>query len=162
MLFSLTSLTLQQGMTPRRHTLSIAEQAASPRLANRLNISEGESVIKLVRVRLMDDKPFVVETTYLPSPLFPDFLSFFTDQIPLYDLMATRYHHVVVRAEDIIEPVLIRPNEARIFEVPIGSLAFLIQRLAYDSQDRPLESTKSVFRGDLVNFSNETIKEYYE
>jgi GntR family transcriptional regulator len=80
--FSLTNLALQKGMTPARHTLSIAEQAASPRLANRLNISEEESVIKLVRVRLMDDKPFAVETTYLPSPLFPDFLALFTDQIP--------------------------------------------------------------------------------
>jgi len=161
-LFSLTKLTLERGMTPARHTLSIAEQAASPRLANRLNIAEGESVIRLVRVRLMDGKPFAVETTYLPSPLFPDFLALFTDQVPLYDLLAKRYHHVVVRAEDIIEPVLIRSNEAQIFEIPVGSLAFLIQRLAFDSQNRPLESTKSVFRGDLVNFSIETIKEEYD
>jgi GntR family transcriptional regulator len=161
-LFSLTDLTLQQGMTPARHTLSIVEQAASLRLANRLNIAKGESVIKLVRIRLMDSKPFIVETTYLPSPLFPDFLALFTDQIPLYDLLAKHYHHQVVRAEDIIEPVLIRPNEARIFEIPIGSLAFLIQRVAFDAQNRPLESTKSVFRGDLVNFSIETIKEEYE
>jgi GntR family transcriptional regulator len=161
-LFSLTDLTLQRGMTPVRHTLSIAEQAASPRLANRLNISEGESVIKLVRVRLMDDKPFAVETTYLPSPLFPDFLALFTDQIPLYDLLAKHYQHQVVRAEDMLEPVLIRSYEARLFEIPVGSLAFLIQRLAYDSQDRPIESTKSVFRGDLVNFAIETKKEDYE
>ena len=154
-LFSLTNLTLQQGMTPARHTLSIAEQAASQRLAKRLDIAEGESVIKLVRVRLIDGKPFAVETTYLPSPLFPDFLAVFTDQIPLYDILAEHYHHGVVRAEDIIEPVLIRPNEARIFEIPVGSLAFLFQRLAYDALGRPVESTKSVFRGDLVNFSVE-------
>ncbi len=161
-LFSLTSLTLQQGMIPARHTLSIAEQVASPRLANRLKIAEKDSVIKLVRVRLIDGKPFAVETTYLPSPLFPDFLAVFTDQIPLYDLLAKHYDHEVVRAEDIIEPVLIRSNEARIFEIPVGSLAFLFQRLAYDAQDRPLESTKSVFRGDLVNFSIEMIKEENE
>jgi GntR family transcriptional regulator len=160
--FSLTNLALQKGMTPARHTLSIAEQAASPRLAKRLNISEEEPVIKLVRVRLIDDKPFAVETTYLPSPHFPDFLRVFTDQVPLYDLMAKHYHCEVVRAEDIIEPVLIRPNEARIFEIPVGSLAFLFQRLAYDSLGRPVESTKGVFRGDLVNFSIELIKEDYE
>jgi len=161
-IFSLTSLTLQQGMTPARRTLSIAEQSPSPRLANRLNIAREEKVIKLVRVRLMDGNPFVVETTYLPSPLFPDFLALYTDQVALYDLLAKHYHHEVVRAEDIIEPVLIRPNEARIFEIPIGSLAFLIQRVAFNPQHRPLESTKSVFRGDLVNFSIETIKEVYE
>jgi GntR family transcriptional regulator len=149
-------------MTPTRHTLSIAEQAASPRLAKRLNISEGESVIRLVRIRLLDDKPFAVETTYLPSPLFPDFLRVFTDQVSLYELMARHYHCDVVRAEDMIEPVLIRPNEARIFEIPVGSLAFLIQRLAFDAENRPLESTKSVFRGDLVNFSIELKKEEHE
>lgn len=160
--FSLTNLALQQGMTPTRRTLSIVEQAASPRLANRLNISKEDSVIKLVRVRLLDGKPLAVETTYLPSPLFPDFQRVFTDQAALYDLMAKHYHHQVVRAEDTLEPVLIRTNEARIFEIPVGSLAFLIQRLAFDAQNRPLESTKSVFRGDLVNFSIESIREDYE
>jgi GntR family transcriptional regulator len=161
-LFSLTHLTLQQGMTPARRTLSIAEQSPNPRLADSLDIGMEDTVFKLVRMRLMDDNPVAVETTYLPSQLFPDFFAIYSDQVSLYDLLAEHYHQEAVRAEDVVTPVLIRPNDARLFEIPVGSLAILIQRLAFNPQNRPIESTKTVFRGDLVSFSIESIKESNE
>jgi GntR family transcriptional regulator len=119
-------------------------------------------VIKLVRLRLMDGSPVAVETTYLPSSLFPDFFALYTDQTPLYELLAKSYDQEVVRAEDVVEPVLIRANEARLFEIPVGSLAILIHRLAFNQQNRPIESTKSVFRGDLISFSIESTRERHE
>lgn len=161
-LFSLTNLTLEKGMMPVRKTLLIAEQSATPRLAQRLNISPDSNVIKLVRLRSMDNIPIVVETTFLPAPLFPNFISIYSDHISLYELIATHYGQEVVRAQDLIYPVLVRSYEASLLEVPTGAMAFLFQRLAYNAEGQPLESTKSIIRSDLICISVEHVKDTYE
>lgn len=158
-LFSLTELTLERGMTPTRQTLQIAEQPASLRLAQRLNLEAETKVIKLVRLRLMDNIPLVIETTFLPSAVFPNFLSVYTDHIPLYELLSKYYQQEVVRAQDLIHPILLRSYEANMLGVPAGALAFLFQRLAFNAAGQPLESTKSIVRSDLICISVEHIRE---
>jgi len=160
-LFSLTELTLEKGMTPKRQTLQITEQTASPRLAQRLNIEAEPKVIKLVRLRFMDNIPLVIETTFLPSSVFPNFLSVYTDHIPLYELLSMHYHQEVVQAQDLIHPILLRSYEANLLGVPTGALAFLFQRLAFNPSGQPLESTKSIVRSDIICISVEHNREKY-
>jgi len=152
-LFSLTEYTREQGKTANRKTLELTEMTANPRLASCLHIPEKAHVARLVRIRLMDNLPIALETTYLPMHLFSNFLSDYNERIPLYELLEQLYQQPVVRAEDIFEPVLINPFEAKMLEMPVGSLGILVERTSYNPQDIPLEFTKSIFRGDLCRFS---------
>lgn len=157
-LYSLTNLTLEKGMIPGRRTLQISEMEATPRLAERLKIDPSSKVIKLVRLRLMNDIPLGLDTTFLPSPLFPNFIARYEENISLYEMMEKYYGQNIARAQDLISPILLRSTEANLLEVPSGSLAFLFQRLAYNKTDQPLESTKSVIRSDLFCISIEFLR----
>jgi GntR family transcriptional regulator len=157
-LFSLTEYTREQGKVANRQTLELTEMAASSRQASHLKIPEKTHIARLVRTRLMDNLPFALETTYLPMYLFPNFLNDYQEHIPLYELLEQIYMQEVVRAEDIFEPVLINPFEARVLEIPVGSLGILVERISYNREEKPLEFTKSIFRGDLCSFSINILK----
>jgi GntR family transcriptional regulator len=151
-LFSLTDYTREQGKAANRQTLELTEMTANSRLASCLNITEKALVARLVRIRLMDNLPIALETTYLPMYLFPNFLNEYSEYIPLYELLVKLYNQEVVRAEDIFEPILINPFEAKVLEIPVGSLGILVERTSYSPKEQPLEFTKSIFRGDLCSF----------
>ncbi len=154
-LFSLTEFTKEQGMHPARVTIEINETKASRAVARHLHLAPGERVAKLTRVRLMDKLPVAVETSYLTMALLPGFLNRYNDQIALYELLENEYGQEIVHARDILEAVLINPFELQVLEVPVGSMGIILERTGYTKEGRPLEYTKTVFRGDLCSFSIE-------
>ncbi len=158
-LFSLTTFTRESGMRPARETLEISEQTASASISKHLGLPPGSRVIHLVRLRLMDKIPVAIDTSFLPKELFPDLMTVYNDQLSLYEVMASRYHHEVVKAHDILGPVLIKPDEASALEVPVGTIGVIVERTGLDAAGIPLEFTKMVFRGDLCNFSIDYSKE---
>jgi GntR family transcriptional regulator len=158
-MFSLTTFTKESGMCPARKTLEMIEMPASPSICTHLSINPGARVIRLVRLRLMDHIPVSFETSYLPMQLFPDLISTYNDQLSLYDVMLERYGHEVVKAQDILAPILIKPTEADALEIPVGTLGVIVERTGLDIQNTPLEFTKMIFRGDLCNFTIDYSKE---
>ena len=65
-MFSLTAYTKESGMRPTRRILEMSEQVASPSTAKMLQLSARSRVIRLVRLRLVDQVPAAVDTSYLP------------------------------------------------------------------------------------------------
>jgi GntR family transcriptional regulator, N-acetylglucosamine utilization regulator len=158
-LFSLTTFTRESGMRPARETLEISELTASASIAKHLGLPPGSRVIHLVRLRLMDKVPVAIDTSFLPKEFFPDLITVYNDQLSLYEVMASRYDHEVVKAHDILGPVLIKPDEANALEVPVGTIGVIVERTGLDAAGVPLEFTKMIFRGDLCNFSIDYSKE---
>ncbi len=161
-MFSLTTFTKESGMRPTREVLEMSEVVASPSICKHLALSPSARVIHLVRLRLMDKIPVAVDTSFLPMELFPDLISVYNDQLSLYEVMVSRYGREVVKAHDILSPVLIRPAEAVALQIPSGTIGIVVERTGFDAKDNPLEFTKMVFRGDLCNFSIEYTKESYD
>jgi GntR family transcriptional regulator len=64
---------------------------------------------------------------------------------------------LVTRAKETFEPVLIRDYESRYLRVPEGYPALLLDRIAYDSQGRPVEFCRSIVRGDRCRFYTELL-----
>jgi len=152
-LFSLTTLTLDKGMQPSRKILELTRISAGRTVAKRLNLSIGDLVAKLVRLRLMNDMPVVIDTSYIPLSVFPGLMSEYKEGDSLYELMTQKYESGPVRAHDVLETILINSFESEVLRVPVGSPAILIERVAYDQADTPVEFAKSVFRGDVSRFS---------
>ena len=158
-MFSLTSFTEESGMRPARKILEMSEHAATPAVAQVLRLPARARAIRLVRLRLVDQMPVAVDTSYLPVKPFPDLIHVYRDGLSLYELMDQRYRHRIVKAHDSLEPTLIQPFESRVLEVPSGTLGISVERIGYDAHDRPFEFTTMVFRGDLCTFSIDYVKE---
>jgi len=158
-MFSLTAYTEETGMRPARKILEMSEQIASPSVAKTLRLTARARVIRLVRLRLVDRTPVAIDTSFLPWKPLRDFIHMYQEGESLYEFMSAHYGVEIVRTHDVLEPVLIKPFESRALEVPMGTLGVMIQRVAYDDGDRPLELTTMTFRGDACSFSIDYEKE---
>ncbi len=158
-MFSLTAYTEESGMMPARKILEMSEHSASPAIAKILRLPARARVVRLVRLRLVDHTPVAVDTSYLPWKPLHDLIHVYRDGLSLYEVMTEQYGLAVVKAHDTLEPTLIKPLEAQALEVPPGTLGVKVERVGYDSGDKPLEYTIMIFRGDVCSFSIDYAKE---
>lgn len=158
-LYSLTTVARERGMEPSRECLELKAMRATDNIAQNLHIELGDSVAKVVRLRMIDQTPLAVDTSYVPLAIFPGILEDDLNQHALYDLMTNKYQVEPIRAREYLEPTLINDYESRILQVPVGSPAMLLARVAYGANDVPLEFNKSVIRGDMCRFYVDMLKE---
>ena len=158
-LYSITTAAQKSGMASTSQTLELKVIPATANIARELRIAQNEDIAKLVRLRLIDGQPLAVDTSYMPLVLFPTIMDMDFDQVSLYEFMANDYGIEPIRAREFLEPVLINEFEAQILEVPQGSPAMLIERIAYGTGDIPVEFNKGVIRGDRCRFSVDMLKQ---
>src|SRR5699024_3285496 len=122
-----------RGRTPGSRVVAADEVPAGPTVAADLGIDSETAVIRLVRLRLADDDPMCLETTYLTSSAVPGILT--------EDLTASLYERLgaagirPVRAEQVVKAVLLTSFEAGILSVPPASAALHIERVSFDQRD---------------------------
>ncbi len=151
-LLGFTDRMLQAGHRPSSRLIKIQDMPATDRVSRPLRLAAGMHVIKLVRLRLADDEPFMIETTFLPYHLFPDLASHDLEHQSLYHVMAKGYGVQVVEADEIIEPVTLTAYEAELLETEANRLALLVEGTIYTHNRQPIEFTKSIVRGDKARY----------
>jgi GntR family transcriptional regulator len=139
---------IQRGMRPGSRMLGVRSVAAPADLADLLDCAVGQPLIELRRLRLADDEPMALETVYLSAERFPALLEADLTDRSLYSWLGERYGVELAHARQTIEATVLGPEEARLLEVPVGTPAFRLERVSYDRRDRPVESVRSLYRGD--------------
>jgi GntR family transcriptional regulator len=130
------------GLEAGARVLAAFERAAAPG-----EEELGGRVYRIERVRLADGQPVALERTSFAAGAFPGLL----DQPlegSLYELFRARYDEAPVRAVERLEPALARADEAAALEVEPGSPLLLVERRAFGRDDRLLELSRDLFRGD--------------
>jgi GntR family transcriptional regulator len=135
--------------------ISVKTIPASEALASELGVAEGDEVVEVRRVKLMDNQPFFITASYVPKSLAPDLEEADMSTGSLADLLASRYGLAIGKSRGWFEPVLVAEYEASLLGVERGSPAMLHQRTRYGSDDRPVVLTKNVVRGDMAKISFE-------
>ena len=95
----------RRGMAPSSTTLSLTRQLAGPRLARFLNVSPGDEIVVVKRLRLADGVSMAIETLHIPAGVVPgveprDLEGSF------YELLRTRYGVEIATATQTIEPTV--------------------------------------------------------
>ncbi|HUH08242.1 MAG TPA: GntR family transcriptional regulator [Egibacteraceae bacterium] len=138
----------RRGLTPSSVTLATQEVVAGARLGRRLEISPGDMILKIVRLRLADQQTMAIETLYVPRALVPDLSGADLAERSFYDLLAERYGIRVGSAFQTIEPTVTNAEESAALRVPLHSPAFLFERTTRSLDGQVLEFVRSVYRGD--------------
>ena len=144
----------RRGMVPSSTTLSLTRQLAGPRLGRFLNVSPGDEVVVVKRLRLADGVSMAIETLHIPEALAPG-LTPESLNGSLYELLQERYGIVVASGTQAIEPTVTNEEESAALGVPLHSPAFLFERTSRDPQDRTIEFVQSVYRGDRYRIVTE-------
>lgn len=129
-------------------TVDYRATVAGPRLGRRLQISPGETVLRITRLRMVGGDPMCVERLHLPQAVVPGLTAADLETGSFYQLLGHRYGIVPTAAAQTIEPTVVDDAEAELLAVPLHAPALLFERTTSDAEGRVVEYTQSLYRGD--------------
>ena len=141
----------ERGARPRSEILAVSRVRADPQVAAALALPTGEQVACVERLRFADDAPIAHETAFLPGRL-PRLRAELERHGSLYRTLREVYGIEIDAAEDSVETALASPLHAGLLGCDTGLPMLLVCRTAWDRAGRPVEFTRSVFRGDRFRF----------
>lgn len=140
------------GQAVSTRVLDLRVTAASGEVAEALKLAEGERVIELRRLRLLDGEPVVVVISYIPERLCPSLIDEdFTTQ-PLYYVLSEKYGLAIAEGMRTIESINAPPDLAQLLEVPPGAALSLLKSIGWLADGTPLEYYIAWHRGDRSRF----------
>jgi len=150
-LTSFTEDMRERGFTPGSKLISFEIIPASREIADRLKLNENTPVYEIKRVRLADNVPMALETTYLPANLVKGLTEDIINQ-SLYQYIEEKLNLVIHEATQQIEASNAKDQELRLLEIEKGSPVLLILRTSILKDGIPFEFVKSVYRADRYKF----------
>ncbi len=108
--------------------------------------------VLLSRLRLSDGMPLAIEEAYIRHQICPGILEYDFSKESLYNVLATHYKTILVRAEQTMEASLATPKEAELLQIDSPSPVLRIDRLTYNEHNMLIEYVKSTYRGDRYKF----------
>ncbi len=138
----------RRGLAVSVKVLAQVIMPADDHTASELQLAAGAPVVKLVRLRFVDDKPFDIATNYLPAQLFPGLErdDFVTQS--LYSLMRTKYGIQLDHGVRLAEAAPCSAEEARLLRIKSSVPLLVVHSTMYDVDGRPVEHGTAKQRGD--------------
>lgn len=151
-LSKLTSFTedmRDRGLEPGAKVISKELITVEDQLSDKLMLDDEEKVFMLRRIRLADNEPLAIETSYLRSKFCPGIEEFNFHDRSLYNTLKSEFGVNLGRAEQSVEANLASKFEADVLGVEKGSPMLTTERLTFLTDgETPIELARSTYRGD--------------
>ncbi len=124
---------------PDSKVIGLTRASANKLEQSRLKLTAKDKVIRIKRVRFLNDKPVIVEHISLAVKVFGDFLK--KEEIPntLYELYESQYDVKVLKAVERLKAVKLKKDDAALLGMKAGAPVLEIDRLATALDTRPVE-----------------------
>jgi GntR family transcriptional regulator len=146
-----------RGVPIRTQVLEQSVVPASRLIAPELQLVVGNPVIKLVRLRYVEDEPLLLSTTYLPYRSFPGLEHEDLSNTSLYALLREKYGIQLGYGTRLLEAVACSEEEARLLHIKPGAPLMVINGTMYDSEGHPVETGSARLRGDRSQIEIEVV-----
>jgi DNA-binding GntR family transcriptional regulator len=120
-------------------------------LDEKLDISPDKHIIYIKRLRLLDNKPFLLQETYVPYHICPLLLEDDISQNSLFDIFEKSYGIKITRAKNYMDLAHLDFNEGRLLNAPEGSAVVLHEQYFY-SGDTLIIYTRSIKIPESLHF----------
>ena len=131
-----------QGMKPTTRTVDSGFAKAAGSIAKFFDAAVGSKLVKLVRLRYLDDVPLCLETTYDRDI-----------NGSLYATLRQEFHRAPAQGHKTFEVCYASQNEAFLLNVERGQALILITDYVYDTDGRPLHVSKRIQRTDRAKYT---------
>jgi len=128
----------------------VAASIAGKEVMEHLQVSAGEVLFFMCRLRLASDLPVILERRWVPRRLCPN-LSRSDLRGSLYKLWSEKYQWRVAEANQTIRVINLVGSDARLLEVASGTACFLVSAVGF-SGERPVWWERTIYRGDAYEF----------
>lgn len=151
----MTSFTEQAavtGLSAGTQLLHAGREWAEEAVAQRLGVEPGAQVYCIERLRLVNDVPMAIETSYLAAARFSGLIGHLRRTDSLYRVLEEVYATTPVTAEETIETAAASPREAQLLQTDTGAPILMLSRHTLDADGEPIEWVRSWYRGDRYRF----------
>ena len=149
-LASFTEQVRASGFAPSAEVLSAQRTPATVELAEQLNLRPRSPLYRFERLRLADNWPIAVETSWLPAARFPGLIRLIRVHPSLHEILADHFATRIVDVEESIETAPATPREAGPLQVDTGTPMLVVSRQNFDETGAVVEYGRTWFRGDRV------------
>ncbi|NEQ54319.1 MAG: phosphonate metabolism transcriptional regulator PhnF [Leptolyngbya sp. SIO3F4] len=139
-----------QSLAPTREVLRIVDIKADPKLAQKLEIDLGASVILLERLYLVDELPIDVSSSHFPGQRFPELITHCETYNSISQMLLKEYKCDHIRRSTRISARMARPRDARLLKMPANSPILLSESINVDQNGTVIEYGVTRFRGDRM------------
>jgi GntR family transcriptional regulator len=145
--YSTITRVLEQGIIP-----------ANPKVAGYLKLKPMTPVIRIVRLRFIEDDPIVLVTSYLPYELCREVVDADLTRQSLYAYLEHQCGLTIGRGRRSIDAVSANESESELLGIDVGSPLLLIDSISYLNDGTPVEYFHGLFRGDRLRFEAEIVE----
>lgn len=139
------------GRLPKTKVLVFKRERANAEVEKHLELTRGQDVFKLVRLRYADDLPNVFVESYIPCTLYPGLDSFDFNESSLYAAMDT-CGNPVMTARRRLEVIKADGAAAALLDVEAGDPLLLFHTVARDANGTAVEYSVATYRGESNSF----------
>lgn len=150
--YSFTEQTKASGKIPKTIILEFEIVEANKYFANKLQVSLGDPLYKIKRLRLANDEPMMLERTYLSVKKFWNLTKELLETKPLYDLFAQDYNQTIHIADEEFYASIVRNKDMQYLAIEKNAAVLNITRTTYNIQNEVIEYTLSVARADQFRY----------
>lgn len=152
-LLGFTEAIMRRGGTVTSRVLEQAVIQPPPRVVAGLNLHSADRVLKIMRLRLSQGVPLLLETSYLPYGLCAGLEDADLATHSLYTVLREDYGVVLEHAAQTLEATIANSFEADLFGIERGAPMILLEGVATDRDNRPIEYVKAIYRADRFKFA---------
>lgn len=147
---SFTATALANGRRPENRLIDARIAEAPLEISRPLLLPIGAEVIVLSRLRLLDGRPVVIQTDWLPAARVPGLLEldWSTGNRSLYGELRERYHLRPVRGQNTLSARLATTEEAKRLEMRPPAAVLTVDQIAFDTRNRAVNLTTLVHHPD--------------
>lgn len=155
-LMELTSFSedlIKRGIRPGQIIRDINTVVPPASILQRMELAPGTPMLRLERIRLGNDAPIGLQTSYLS--LGPDQTITRAEMEAagsLYRLIQEKFHIIPSEADETLEVTIATKEEAELLQIEEGAPLLLSERVLFAQNRKPVEYVKILYRGDRYRY----------
>ena len=154
-LTSFTDAMGQEGHIPGTQMLEMISENPTVSICKYLEVETTETVLKIRRLRLVDNLPFSIATSYLPYERVKALREEDLAMYSLYSLLKEKCGIILAKNRATLEVTVADYAEAALLNIKPKDPMFLMKGTLSDDNDQVIEYFKAIYRGDRLKFITE-------
>lgn len=151
-IMSFSETVRRNGLTPSTQILEFSRKAVTADIAAILDISEGELIYHVRRLRLADDKPIAIEEVFIPEKYCRG-LERFDLKDSLYKLLREEYSYTFTYIDSITEAATPSKEEKGLLKIQPSTPVLRVSGTTHIENDIKLFHFRDSYRSDEYSYN---------
>lgn len=148
--FSFSSWVRAQGKTPGQKTIEIARRRRLQPVQDDLGYPDSEFVVHVVRLRLVDGLPTMIERSTFDDSIGQELMTFDTDSGSIFEFLIGQGAELD-EATHVVDAIAADALDAELLEVEQGSPVLRVRRVTTSASQKVLEYSEDHYRPDRAS-----------